>query len=333
MVRLSIIIPVLNEEQHISACLESLLSMEYPQDFLELIIVDGASTDRTVEIVKTFEQKFHHLIILTNFQKYVPISLNMAIAKATGKYIVRLDAHSIYASNYLSILLKWALKTKAANVGAVCYTGQKKGSFWGRAFSFVLSDKMGVGNSHFRTGIVDPREVDTVPFGFFRRDTFEIYGLFNEKLHRNQDIEFNSRIISKGGKVLLVPDTNLTYFPPSDLYRFMKKNYSNGLWNIKTCSILSNFTTLKLRHFIPLVFVVSLMFLIIGSFFSALFLKGLVIFISLYVGSLFIRALYVQKNIFRAIKSLFAFLGLHIPYGIGSIIGCFIICQHRKSKT
>ena len=98
----SIIIPVLNEEKFIEECIESVVSNTDDIEKMEIIIVDGGSEDNTVEIVKKISSKFKNLILLHNPKKITPISLNLAIKKSSGEYIVRLDAHAVYSKNYVS---------------------------------------------------------------------------------------------------------------------------------------------------------------------------------------------------------------------------------------
>ncbi len=70
----------------------------------------------------------------------------------------------------------------------------------------VLSSKLGVGNSYFRTGIKEIKEVDTVPFGCYKRNIFGKIGLYNTRLTRNQDIQLNKRLKNNNGKIILIPD-------------------------------------------------------------------------------------------------------------------------------
>jgi len=176
---ISIIIPVRNEEAHIQECLESIIDFDYPQKLLEIIFVDGVSEDNTVRIIERYMEKYPHIKIIENKKKIVPIAMNLGIKVAKGEYICRLDAHAKYPPDYISKLLQWSQKLDADNVGAVCITDIKSQTNTAKAIQFVMSDKFGVGNSLFRIGVKEPLEVDTVPFGFYKKEVFDKIGLYD----------------------------------------------------------------------------------------------------------------------------------------------------------
>ncbi|MBR6726261.1 MAG: glycosyltransferase family 2 protein, partial [Clostridia bacterium] len=188
----SVVMPVYNEEKYIKKCIESLICQDYPLDRMEWIFVDGMSTDRTVELIKEYAEKYPNLIfVYPNPNKIVPYAMNIGIEKSKGRYIVRLDAHADYAKDYISKCVYYLEHTDAENVGGVAET--KSAGFMGNAIAKMLSSKFGVGNSQFRTNGASGY-VDTVPFGAFRREVFSKYGGYDERLVRNQDNEMNYRI-------------------------------------------------------------------------------------------------------------------------------------------
>ena len=97
-------------------------------------------------------------------------------------------------------------------------------------------------------------EVDTVPFGCYRKEVFTKYGLYNTKLVRNQDIELNKRIKRGGGKIYLIPDTYCVYYAREKYREIIKNNYLNGKWSILTVYITKTFNSLSVRHFVPMIF-------------------------------------------------------------------------------
>ncbi|NMA73149.1 MAG: glycosyltransferase family 2 protein [Bacteroidales bacterium] len=319
-IEISVIIPVYNEEKHIGKCLISLLKQDYPLEKVEFIFVDGMSEDSTVEIIERYESDFANLKILTNEHRTVPYAMNKGIEESLGKYIIRLDGHSEYSNDYFSLCVKYLEKTGADNVGGLAIA--KSQGYIGNAISAVLSSKFGVGNSTFRVGGKEGY-VDTVPFGAYRRETFEKYGLYDERLARNQDIELNYRIRQGGGKVFFTPEIQLSYLNRDNLREFTKQNYQNGKWNIITWKLCPG--SLSLRHFVPLSFVLSIIFL-----FTLALLTGHNIFRNLLLIEL---GLYFTLNICSSIVGahkhdvllfplvFLAFLVLHLSYGIGSLAG------------
>lgn len=319
---LSVICPVYNEEKYIAQCIESILAQDYPKDDLEIIFADGMSTDRTREIVEQYSERYPFIKIVENPQRIVPTGLNLAISESNGDIIMRLDAHSSYAPNYFSTLVEASRKYDADNVGTVCRTDVLNKIPKALAIKEVLAHPLGVGNSTFRTGINEVKEVDTVPFGCWKRNVFERLGKYDERLVRNQDIEFSKRIINGGGKIVIVPESYCTYFARETFGKLARNNYANGKWNILTVAYTQQFKSLSLRHFIPLVFLLSLIIpLIVGLFWSPALLIALFSFGCYLCAVSYISVKLSIKKKLNFIYLLSTFYVLHISYGFGSLAG------------
>lgn len=322
---LSVICPIYNEEKYIANCIESILLQDYPKDDLEVIFMDGMSKDRTREIVAGYTQKYPFIRLIDNPEKIVPYAMNYGIKASKGEVIIRLDAHATYEKNYFSSLVRRLNELKADNVGSVCKTDVLNKTPKTLAIREVLSNKFGVGNSVFRTGVDKVMEVDTVPFGCWRRDVFEKYGLYDTRLVRNQDIELNKRILRGGGKIFIVPDTFCTYLARETYKGLSKNNYGNGKWNILTVHYTKQFNSLSLRHFIPLLFVLSLILPVLFSLFylPLILLSALSLFAYVSLLGVISLRLAIQKKL-SLFYLLVSFLVLHLSYGWGSLVG---ICQ------
>lgn len=327
----SIICPIYNEEKYIAHCIESILRQDYPKEDLEVLFVDGMSTDRTREIINSYLPQCPYLRVLDNPERIVPYAMNRGIQEARGDVIIRLDAHAIYPENYFYELQKQLYALGADNVGAVCRTDVSNKTPKALAIREVLSNKFGVGNSVFRTGIDKVMEVDTVPFGCWRRDVFDRFGFYDVRLVRNQDIELNKRILRGGGKIFIVPDTYCTYLARETYKGLAKNNFQNGKWNILTVYYTKQLDSLSLRHFIPILFVLSLT---VPTLFGFLYWKFIFLSLSslfLYVISLLIVStrLTLKKRL-NVIHLLCSFFVLHFSYGCGSIVG---LCNVLKLKV
>ena len=92
---ISVICPIYNEEKYIAQCIDSILAQDYPKDDLEVIFVDGMSTDKTREIVAAYAEKYPFIRLLDNPARIVPPAMNIGIRNALGETIIRLDAHAI----------------------------------------------------------------------------------------------------------------------------------------------------------------------------------------------------------------------------------------------
>ncbi len=276
MKQVSVIIPAYNEQNYIQQAIESLLANDYPRENLEIIVIDGNSTDQTAQIVKNLQKKHPNIKLLHNPGRITPISLNMGIRAAKGQIIIRADAHALYPENYISTLVTWLERLKAANVGGVFSVLPEK-TPPARAIATILSSVFGVGNALYRLkNSGEPVEVDTVPYGCWNREIFNKTGYFNEQLARNQDIELNKRIKQAGGKIFLLPWLKIFYIPRKNFSQFIRYAFKTGLWNILTVFYTKTVKSLSLRHFVPLFFTLSLIFLPLAAIFYRIFLYLLV---------------------------------------------------------
>lgn len=318
---LSVIVPIYNEEKYIAKCIESIAEQDYPKDDLEILLVDGMSTDRTREIIKSYAEKYPFIKLIDNPDKIVPFAMNKGIAKAKGDIIMRLDAHALYPTNYFSDIVEWHKKMPDAwNIGGVCDTKVVNSNKVSEAIAMVMSDKFGVGNSTFRTGSdKEFLEVDTVPFGCYKSFVFDKIGNYNEKLVRVQDIELNKRLKHAGGKIIMVPSIHCTYIPRDNYKAFYKNRFQTGYWVIKTCFITHTTKNLGLRHFIPACFALSLILPLVAGIFWWPFTLISVSVAALYALCMLTRSIQL-KNDKTSVWCLFkAFCCIHISYGLGSL--------------
>jgi GT2 family glycosyltransferase len=234
-----------------------------------------------------------------------------------------LDAHAVYPEKYFSKLVKWSIKLNADNLGGVWITDVINKNLKTEAITKVLSNRFGVGNSFFRIGIDEIAEVDTVPFGCFRREVFNKVGYFDERLTRDQDIELNKRIIKRGGRIFLVPEIFSTYYARETYRGLAKNNFQTGLWNILTVFFTKRFKSLSIRHFVPLVFVLSLFLPLLFMFWNPNFGFIALFSLTLYSFKLIFESIKISSNWKSFFYTMWAFIILHFSYGIGSLVGIF----------
>lgn len=326
-IKVSVVMPIYNESKYIAKCIESLLLQDYPSADMEWIFVDGCSTDNTKEIVSEYAKKYPNLIRLyDNPNKTVPYAMNIGIKVSSGKYIVRLDAHADYASDYISKCVYYLDTTDADNVGGVVET--KARTKMGGRIALMLSSKFGVGNSNFRTN-GDSGYVDTVPFGAFRREIFDKVGFYDERLTRNQDNEMNWRIRKNGGKIYLSNDIRLTYYCRDTMGGIARMAVQNGRWNVITMRLCPG--SMGVRHFVPLVFLLSLIFMPVLSCvwypFALLFAAEGFLYALLDVLFSVKLALSAEGDnpLICLVMLLVLFPVFHICYGFGSFMGIFCL--------
>lgn len=316
---LSVIMPIYNEEKYIAKCLDSILEQDYPKEDMEVLFVDGMSKDRTREIIASYQSKCPYLRVLDNPHQIVPPAMNIGIREAKGDIIVRLDAHAFFPENYFSVLVKNLKELNADNVGGVCRTLPVNETVVCKCIANVLSSSFGMGNSHFRVGAKGVMQVDTVPFGCFHRELFDKIGYFDEELIRNQDDEFNGRIVKNGGKIFLLPQLVIDYFARDTIGKVYKMFYQYGLFKPLVNKKLGSPATI--RQFFPLVFVLGL---IVGPFFgfiSPWFLVAYLTVLLAYFGIATMFSLRDTKDLKQVLVQDWTYFVVHFGYGWGYING------------
>lgn len=314
---ISVVMPIYNEEKYIENCIESLLLQDYPKNLMEWIFVDGMSSDKTRQLIEKYIKKYPKMIkLLNNPNKTVPYAMNIGIREAKGQFIIRLDAHADYCTDYISKCVYYLETTDADNVGGVAETKSK--GFVGSAIAKMLSSRFGVGNSEFRTN-GESGYVDTVPFGAFRKEVFEKWGGYDERLTRNQDNEMNYRIRKNGGKIFLSSDIKLSYYCRDSIKGISDMAMKNGMWNVITMKLCPG--SMGVRHFIPLMFLLSLICLPIVSVFFHPIIWLFVVELVLYAVLDCVFSARKASGIKEFLLLIILFPIFHITYGVGSLKG------------
>lgn len=314
---ISVVLPIRNEAPYIEKVLGALLQQDYPKDKFEIIIADGMSDDGTRAVIgNLLNRSKHHppVEIIDNPKRIVPTGLNAAIRMAKGDLIVRVDGHAIPAIDYLKACVEVKQQTHADNVGGpiICI-----GTNWmSSAIALATSKPYGVGNSAFRTS-TRAQYADTVPFGAWNRSLFERIGLFNEHFVRHQDYEFNHRTRANGGKIYLSPRIQSHYFVRANLRKLARQYFQYGTWKGKMLKIFPG--SLKWRHTVPPVFVLSCILLpLLSLFLPILWMLTFAVF-GLYACFLVVATvLSCGKEGWRYAPGLpIIFMLLHFSWGLG----------------
>lgn len=325
---LTIIIPCYNEEDHIAKCLDSLLENEFDRDQWEILVVDGMSSDRTREIVGQYSVDYPFIRLIDNPERIKPVALNRGIRESRGAYIMRIDAHSIYAPGYVDDLVEAASTRGVQNVGGVQVAIDESKGIWGMAIATAVSHPLAMGDAvHRMQFLTKPRIVDTVFCGCYPRQVFRDIGLFNEKLIRTQDREFNERLRKSGGKTLLIPSVRAFYKPRTKIRSHARWIYDGARW-LFLAGRYTNASMIKFRNLIPLAFVLYLLVITGVTLAPGIYSNAIIILLAiplmLYFGIL--AAAGIISALQRSIPSLvitfpIVVLVTHVAYGIGSIVG------------
>lgn len=246
--------------------LEAICAQTIPIQDVEVVIADGGSTDRTREVVAAFQNQHPDLTVrlIDNPRRIIPAALNCALAAAQGEYIIRLDAHSVPAPDYVERCLENLRAGRAENVGGVWEIRPRGSGRMQKAIAIAAAHPLGVGDARYRY-TSQPGYVDTVPFGAFHREVFERFGMFDESLLSNEDYEFNARLRQSGGRVWLDPRVRSTYFARSSLSDLARQYFRYGYWKWRMLRRYPK--TLRWRQGLPPLFVLCVAVLLVSAFF------------------------------------------------------------------
>jgi succinoglycan biosynthesis protein ExoA len=262
--RVSVIVPCFNEEKTIIKLIEAIHDQCFDQANLEIIIADGLSTDSTREKINTYQKEhpLYPITLIDNNQKTIPAGLNCALKAARGEYIIRLDAHSVPAKDYIERCVANLEMGKGDNVGGVWEIRPGGEGWFAESIAVAASHPLGAGDARYRFSSKEGF-VDTVPFGAFRKSLIKQVGEFDETLKSNEDYEFNARIRQKGGKIWFDPQIRSIYFSRQNLRQLAQQYWRYGYWKFK---MLQHYpSTLRWRQAVPPLFILSLIFLSVAA--------------------------------------------------------------------
>lgn len=335
--KVSILIPCRNEENYISALIDSIIENDYNKEHLEILILDGMSSDKTQSIIDNHASKYNFIKKIENKYKTVPYAMNIGIQEAVGDIIIRMDAHAIYPTNYISQLVYYSEKLNATNVGAAWKTLPANDTLEAKAIALALSHPFGVGDAEYRTNTSNKEYIktDTVPFGCYKKSIFSEIGLYDTDLTRNQDNELNERIIKNGGEIYLIPSLKIKYFARENLRKLGKMFFQYGYFGPLVDLKIGKKT--RLRRYIPSIFLLSLLLPMIISVF---YHPAIYISIAFFLLHLTANTIVSTKIAFKQGIGLFpylmsAFLTSHLSYGFGYLKGFIdfkLLKKHKKEK-
>jgi len=315
----TVIMPIRNEAGFIRESLSAVLHQDYPAQLVEVVVVDGMSTDETCSVVRGIQTQHPNVRLIENPGRIVPIGLNLAISQAKGEIFVRVDGHCIIQPDYIRRCVEYLERENVDGVGGPMETiGETPVS---QAIALAMSSPFGVGGSAFRT-IRDRRMyVDTVAFPAYKRETIRKVGLFDEELVRNQDDEYNFRVREMGGKILMAPDIRSRYYSRGSFSALWRQYFQYGYWKVRVMQ--KHPRQMSLRQFIPPIFVTSLIiFALLGVVLPAARLLLAVIVGAYITANLSAALVTASRKGWQNFRYLpLAFAALHLSYGAGFLYG------------
>lgn len=320
---ISIVVPCRNERREIGRFLESLVRQDFAGTDWEVIIADGMSDDGTREMLHDLERTRPRIRVIDNPEKITPTGLNSAILAAKGEIILRMDAHTEYAPDYVRTCVETLISRDVDNVGGPARTRAE--GLVQRAVAAAYHSSFACGGARFHQEDYEG-PVDTVPYGCWRKATLERLGLFDPELVRNQDDELNLRLLRRGGAIWQSPAIKSWYSPRSDLRSLFRQYFQYGFWKLRV--IAKYKVPASWRHLVPGAFVFATVFSglfmivarLLGQLQIARGLQALFVIIvgSYLMGLLSFSVLTARRHTWELLPYLpLVFATYHVSYGAG----------------
>jgi cellulose synthase/poly-beta-1,6-N-acetylglucosamine synthase-like glycosyltransferase len=305
----SVIVPARNEERSIGATLDALRRQDYRN--LQIIVADGASTDGTAKVVQRHMAEDPRVELVPNPRRITPVALNVALAQARGRWLVRMDAHSMVDEHYVSAAVARLREGSWGGVG-----GRKDGAAStspGRAIAAALGSRFGVGGSVYHHGVSE-QEVDHIPFGAYPTDLVRELGGWDERLVTNQDFEFDHRLRLSGARLLFDPTLRIDWQSKETVRDFylQYRRYGRG----KVDVVRLHPKSLRIRHLIPPLFVP---YLAVAAAVAVRRPRRAAAMVAPYAAALAAASVQTARTLDPAARPYVpaAFLAMHIGWGVG----------------
>jgi len=315
--RMSVLMPVLNEESSICTAVTSVLSQEGCAP--EVLVVDGRSADGTRAAVGELIAAGAPVRLLDNPAVIIPSALNVALAASHTKYVARVDGHAEISPDYLAR----AIGHLDADPSLAGVGGRRHGvarTRVGRAIAAVMSSRFGVGNSinHYAT---DYQLTDHASFGVYRREAALEVGGWDENLPVNEDVDFDHRLALAGFRIAYDPDMVIHWHVRESVTALFRqyRRYGRG----KAAMVRKNGRdAVRLRHLAPptLVVLTSLALLVSPVWPSSLLFLILYLAGAVAIGAVTWCGLDDRRNT-SLIAMPGAFVATHFGWGLGFLEG------------
>jgi len=316
----SIVIPMLNEIGAIDRCINSILNQDYDKSLIEIVVVDGGSTDGSREKVLELSATHSKIRLFDNPKRKTPISLNVGIKNSGGDVVIILGAHTVIKDDFVSQNIHFmALKNVKCAGGTQINVGD---TYTQKAIGYAMGHPFGLASAPYRF-VKSEKFVDTVVYAAYKKELFDEVGYFDEELFISEDAELNWRIRQAGHKIFYTPKIISYYYPRNTLKKLIIQLFRYGILRVNV--IKKHFDAIKLVHLISPLFVLTSVFTgIFGFIWPAFFkiLTGLwLIYLFFVLGSSL--SISIKKGFKYLVSLPIIFISIHISWGIGFLVGIF----------
>lgn len=324
--RVTAVVATYNEERHVLQCLDGLLHQAGVADEVEILVVDGGSHDRTIDLVRDHPEFGTRIQLLENPNHVQAFAWNIGMRAARGRYVTLISAHTEYDATYMATCIACMQQTGASNVGGVqVAVGDGR---LGKVIAWAMQSPFAIGNGRFRYA-QHAEFVDHVFTNFLETATLRQIGGYDEGFPVNEDCELNYRLRKAGYRIYCSPSIRVRYHVRPTIPRLMRQMYRYGFWRRRT----------QLRHpdYVPTrVYAPPLLLLGLIASATAYALTGWLPALALpavYCGFVAVGAARAVRDLKMASAALLAppvISAMHLSYGLGWCVGFF---THRKKHV
>lgn len=323
----SVILAVRNEAHWIGKCLASLQSQEAPDFDLEILAIDGRSTDGTREVLDRLARTDPRVKVLDNPQMRTPFAFNLGLRAARGDLVCIFGSHTIYRPDYIRVCREQLRAHGAVGCQGRILTCSEGRRLENRLVIWALSHRFGSSGKSFRTQ--GDGFVDALNFPVLIRQAVIEAGGYDEELVRNQDNDMNQKLRARGHKLYSTGKTCCRYYPKDTIREMLRYATRNGFWNV--VSLKKNPSSMGVRHFVPFLFLLGLLVsvLLAATGFLApvpdriLWILPLLALLGAHLGAGLVASLQVaaRESSAGALWLPLVFLAFHAAYGWGTLAG------------
>jgi succinoglycan biosynthesis protein ExoA len=244
--RVLVIIPCLNEEEHIESVV-SKLAAEADHIDLKVVVADGGSSDQTRSIVQRLTTLNRRIVFLENPKRIQAAAVNAAVRRFGdgARFLIRVDAHASYPDRYCETLLNVQARTQADSVVVAMHT--EGTTCFERAAAAAQNSILGNGGSAHRNETAD-RWVDHGHHALMTIDAFKAIGGYDETFSHNEDAELDNRLIENGFHIYLTSEAQVTYYPRGSVIGLFRQYFNIGRGRAR--NFLKHRKNTKLRHLV-----------------------------------------------------------------------------------
>jgi succinoglycan biosynthesis protein ExoA len=312
----TVIMPVRNEQAHLVGAVESVLSQNYPGK-LEITLAIGPSIDETDKVAKGLAEKHPNIRLIENLKGLTTSGLNLAIALSTSDVIIRVDAHSELAPNYIARGVEILAETGSVLVGGVMSAVGK--TSLQKAVAFGYGSRFGLGGGSYHVG-GKAGETESAYLGIFDAKALKAVAGYDEKIIRGEDWDLAQRLKASGGKVWFSPELVVKYWPRSNIKALAWQFYSTGIWRGDLTRRAPG--KASIRYFLPPLALLILMALVVLASLGIIGELELIIPVALYLLVLsFASATARQLGILDRLAIFIALPVMHLSWASGFWVG------------